>query len=364
MNEPHGSPLRPLLFGLLGLVVGMGIGYALFTFTPQCRERLQEAQRAAESGAPTPLAAPASTAQERIFFIGSQGEKDGIYVINPDGSDRRFLVETPDMLHDQQFSISRDGRHLAYLGPKDTISVMQTDGSGKRLLVPHSDWAVYDPAISPDGTLVVFPRDDGLYRIDADGSNLQRLTITKKDYIDIAPQFSPDGRQVAFLRAVASSDAGGDLLIVDLDSRVERKLNGPGYSGTPLWSSNGRYVLSYWIVEGEDEGGFSVLDTRGKDIVHVDHALYPAFSPTDDLIAYHNCVSDTPGVNFMQADSSGKQPLSNAKHADSQPVFSPDGQRLLVTQWDDQGNSTIYLLNKDGSGRKELTKGHHPQWVR
>ncbi|MHB9025939.1 MAG: TolB family protein [Armatimonadota bacterium] len=360
------APLRALVWGLLGIILGMGVGYLLFTLTPQFRARLAAPTPPPQTApSPTP-AAPTTPAAGRglIFFMGSQGKTSGIFTIRPDGTGRRLLAPAPDQLHDQQFRISRDGRRMAYLGPEYTVYVMQTDGRGKRQITSPSDTAVYDPAISPDGQVIIIPKDDSLYRVNADGSKLRRLTVAKKGYTDLAPQFSPDGRQVAFLHAPSDTDAGGDVLVVDLASRVEKVLFKGGFLGTPQWSSDGRYVANYWDEMGVDDGECTIIDTRNGNQYAIAHGIHPVFSPTENLLAFHDTRPGAPGISFIRPDGSGRRSLPGAKHADSDPVISPDGQRMLVTQWDEQGNHTIFILNIDGSGRKTLTKGYGPQWVR
>ncbi|MCH8874415.1 PD40 domain-containing protein, partial [candidate division KSB1 bacterium] len=57
--------------------------------------------------------------------------------------------------------------------------VMNTDGSNLLRLTndPATD---VGPAWSPDGTKIVFVRDLDIYVMDADGSNVKRLTFSTK----------------------------------------------------------------------------------------------------------------------------------------------------------------------------------------
>ncbi|MEP6639114.1 MAG: hypothetical protein ABJC39_07170 [Chloroflexota bacterium] len=71
------------------------------------------------------------------------------------------------------------------------------------------------PAWSPDGTRIAFTRDGsegrGIYVIDADGSNLARLTSASTDRGDRSPLWSPDGAWLVFSRETSGL---GDLYIV------------------------------------------------------------------------------------------------------------------------------------------------------
>ena len=56
-------------------------------------------------------------------------------------------------------------------------------------------WLRY-PAISPDGTTVVFSYKGDLYLVSADGGEAKQLTSHAAH--DYAPVWSPDGKQIAF----------------------------------------------------------------------------------------------------------------------------------------------------------------------
>ena len=85
---------------------------------------------------------------------------------------------------------SPDGRSIALTSSTSPsqIAVMAADGSRRRFIAFGAD-----PAWSRDGTKLVFVArcsscsDDGLFEIDADGSNLKRLTTGHH----IAPVWRP-----------------------------------------------------------------------------------------------------------------------------------------------------------------------------
>ena len=56
---------------------------------------------------------------------------------------------------------------------------------------------------------------------------------------------------------------------------------------------------------------------------------------------------DVDGGNFRQ--------LTNDKYGDLQPSWSPDGTRIAYYT-DVDGNFQLFVMNADGSGRRQLTR--------
>jgi Tol biopolymer transport system component len=56
----------------------------------------------------------------------------------------------------------------------------------------------------------------------------------------------------------------------------------------------------------------------------------------------------------MNADGSDPRPLTDARQADVEPVWSPDGTRIAFTRVS-PGRSSIWLMNADGSHARRLT---------
>ena len=87
------------------------------------------------------------------------------------------------------------------------LYVMNDDGSGRRKLTDNATTDDSHPRFSPDGRQIVFSRDmkkdrmhsAELFTINADGTNLQRLTHNKT--VDSYPSWSPDGQHIAFAGA-------------------------------------------------------------------------------------------------------------------------------------------------------------------
>ena len=78
-----------------------------------------------------------------------------------------------------------------------------------------------EPAWSPDGTRIAFGSDHegfrGIYVMDADGSNIQRLSDTRAG--ENCPEWSPDGTKLVF---ASWRDGDGEIYIMDADGGTYR----------------------------------------------------------------------------------------------------------------------------------------------
>lgn len=115
----------------------------------------------------------------RIAFYSEAGA--GIYTMNPDGTDVRFLVAGGGRGTDW----SPDATKIAY-GADGGLRVVNADGGGQRPLTSGRD---SEPDWSPDGRRIVFTRAEGdgvrtgftsVYVVNADGTGLKKLVTGRQ----------------------------------------------------------------------------------------------------------------------------------------------------------------------------------------
>ena len=147
----------------------------------------------------------------------------------------------------------RDARfHLIYL--------VNPDGSNKRLLARDGR----EPTWSPDSKRLAYTGDFFIYMVDADGSGNRRLVREGE-----SPLWSPDGHQIAFRR-------GGDIFVIGRDGRDERKL---GRGENVSWSSDSAYVAfgrddAIWVVKADATWRRQIWPRKGFC-----ECGYPAWQP-------------------------------------------------------------------------------------
>jgi Tol biopolymer transport system component len=110
----------------------------------------------------------------------------------------------------------------------------------RRVLAPDGPQPVRGimrPAISPDGSRIVFAALGDLWVVPASSGEVTPQRLTDDAFVDTDPAWSPDGRQLAF-----SSDRDGsmDLWVRDLKSGADRKLATRAMSAA--WAPDGRRI--------------------------------------------------------------------------------------------------------------------------
>jgi len=151
----------------------------------------------------------------------------GIYTIRADGTDLRQLTDNP---RDEYPAWSPDGKTIAFdrlTKESGGIYTVDSDGGGPRRLTdpPEGFWDG-EPSWSPDGTRLAFTRTSGkrpnrpdVFTMNAeDGTHLRKLTAkTKGAY---SPDFSPDGKRIVFV----GWEGGNKLAVMDADGTNVRRL--------------------------------------------------------------------------------------------------------------------------------------------
>ena len=147
------------------------------------------------------------------------------------------------------------------------IVVLSINGTGFTRLT-DSPWEDNDPEWSPDGTKIAFKSTrltqeharEEIFVMNADGSQVQRLTTTASWQSDHDPSWSPDGLTIAFSRFEGerrwTDIADVDILLehwqelmpwnvytVDLSGNVEAITNGAGAAGLPVFADDGSAIL-------------------------------------------------------------------------------------------------------------------------
>jgi Tol biopolymer transport system component len=276
----------------------------------------------------------------KIAFASTRSGDWDIYAMNPDGSRVQLLTvdPPPPPMTDGGPAWSADGTKITFHSTTDAferdIYSMNADGSNRTQLTNSSDWEA-DPTWSPDGSRIAYVRSlpagegavrDQIYLMDADGSDQVPL-LADDSSSQYHPTWSPDGSKIAFVR----SGAGTHIYTVNVDGTGLTRLTGGASSPPgdfynredPNWSPDGSKIL------------------------------FARYGPCSSV----SCTPEDSQyeVFVMNADGSGrKKRLTNNLVHDKNPIWSPDGTRIVFTSERD-GDQDIWRMRPDGSNKTKLT---------
>ncbi len=191
---------------------------------------------------------------------------------------------------------------------------------------------------SPDGMKIVFASNRAAYsgkRSVADG---ERLKIDRQYFMD--------------------------LYLMDADgSNVKRLTDVAGYDGGPFFSADGKKICWRRFSEKGDTAEIYTMNSDGSDqrqITHVGAMSWaPYFHPSGDYLIFTNNTQGFQNFELYMVDVRGKHEpvrVTGTEGFDGLPVFSPDGKALAWTSGRTaDGKSQIFTAEwNDSAARKAL----------
>ena len=242
-------------------------------------------------------------------------------LVELDGRDLRSVRTGVTPSYEAEWS--PDGRSLLFRGGRaDDLYVIRPDGSQRRQLT-RSHQHEQAAAWSPDGTKIAFQRwapntFSSIWVLRVDTRAATRLT---RDALDAAqPSWSPDGSRIVFVSATAKSGYEPVLWAMKADGSSQHRLF-PQLRGAsdPAWSPDGRQLM---IADGDD---LYVLNRQGRVLVKI--ALQasaagektepsPEWSPDGGSIIFDQLdAQGRPGIWIVNADGTGRRRVIGASQA-------------------------------------------------
>ncbi len=240
---------------------------------------------------------------------------------------------------------------ISFTRPAFTPKRRQWDLAG-----PQPARGIVNPAISPDGSQVVFAALGDLWVQGVGGGAPRR--ITSDAALDTGPMWSPDGRSIVY----SSDRTGGmNLWIHDVAAKTDRQLTKlRGAAMEAAWSPDGRRVA---FVDAD--GQVQVADVASGAVAklhdHLNEPGRPSWSPDGSAVVVSSLkVYSTrfrEGTNQVlkipSAPGSGSERwFDPAPHKsigmreDQGPIWSPDGRQMAAIV---DGLLAVWPVAADGS---------------
>ena len=209
-----------------------------------------------------------------------------------------------------------------------------------------------------------------IFTLDLATGSIRQLT-SGRNHHDQHPRWSPDGRRISF---VSSRSGSFDLYAMDADgTNVTRLTDHPANDFDPMWMPDGQsLIFSSERDSRSDLYRLWLKDRRVDRLTHhfVGRAIMPNVSADGKFVAF--AAQTLQRLQFWEFQihvldlATGKTRALDNSGGACWPNWSPDG-RLLANVLLAKEPSTIQIRNADGSNPRELATdpkrwAYYPDW--
>ena len=219
-------------------------------------------------------------------------------------------------------------------------------------------WMRY-PAISPDGSTIVFAYKGDIYSVPSQGGEARQLTTNAA--FDSDPIWSPDGKKIAF---ASNREGSMDVYVINANGGAPARLTTNSGSELPVAFKDNDHVLFSanvmptaqsnlfasrefsQVYEVSTQGGrpklYSVLPMENISINAKGQVLYHDCKGYEDKWRKHHTSPITRDIWML--DGGKYQKLTSFKGEDRNPVWAQDGQSFYYLS-EQNGSFNVYHRN-------------------
>ncbi|MBU0492616.1 MAG: hypothetical protein KKA73_11510 [Chloroflexi bacterium] len=285
-----------------------------------------------EPADPTPTPPPLYEGQ--LAFNSNRDGHYEVFLVNSDGTGLRQLT-VGGQGERLAPSWSPDGTRIAYYIqtramymaiPEDLMILDVAQPQAEPTRVSFTPPVVdRDPAWSPDGQTFAYCSDFALQTCNLDGSNVRVLLDEHKCYM---PCWSPDSTRIAVGVQLGDEDYG--IFVMNADgSNLVRVTQARAYHWDPAWSPDGSTILFANHVDHQIHAvpappleGFEELP-QTTPLTTVGVNTEPAWSPDGTTIAFTHTTGRSRDIWVMYHDGAGARSVVSDGNEDVAPAWRP-----------------------------------------
>lgn len=258
-----------------------------------------------------------------------------------------------------------------YGSPKSDICSMNPDGSGLTKLTETESIDESAPAVSRDGRLIAFLRDQGeLWVMNIDGSNVRK--VSTPGVTADGPAFTPSGR-ISFRAQFTDRPfaTAFEFVTVAISGGATTKIaNAMGSYRAPIWTTNGAYVYGKSVPTTSDPRSYTEqlfivkngverqVTSSGTTSGH-SHSEISGNGSTAFFVRSTNSKSRVYKIASNASNGAGETPLTPSDENYYLPSPSPDGTKVVVQRNWFPNATDLAVVGVDGSGLTPITIAHN-----
>ncbi len=266
-----------------------------------------------------------------LAFRGADGDKHGLLIARPDGSEMTFLAplagtNSPLPGTGKGVAWSPDGKKIAFVS--STPGEGAAEASGDPMVITRY---LYKPDAGEG--LTRFNDNQRLHIFIVDIATKQVRQVTQGDYDEHSIDWSPDGKQILFESNHETNQDeffNYDLFTLQLADNSIHRLTATEYCEyDPLWSPDGKFIVYRGTRRGLTDRETTMEDTH---------------------------------VWLMNADGSNRREIGNViDNRQGAPQWAPDGSAVYFTV-QERGSNHLVRLPISGGQPEYVVQGGWRRW--